>query len=133
MTPGEDVDEVFWAGCAAGDLWLQQCTDCGRHQFYPRYRCTTCWSAQLVWTRASGLGTLASFSVVYRGTDAFADLTPYAVTLVKLAEGPVMMSMMAHVDERELRIDLPLRLEFLDHGGQVLPTFVPTTEPPRAG
>ena len=31
--------QPFWDGCAAGELRIQRCTDCGRPYFYPRPVC----------------------------------------------------------------------------------------------
>ena len=34
--------QPFWDGCAAGELRIQRCADCGRPYFYPRPVCPAC-------------------------------------------------------------------------------------------
>ena len=36
--------QPFWDGCAAGELRIQRCADCGRPYFYPRPVCPACSS-----------------------------------------------------------------------------------------
>ena len=61
--------QPFWEGCRNHELHIQQCGACGHYQFYPRLYCTACMSEQVEWVRASGRGTVLSFTVVYRPGD----------------------------------------------------------------
>ena len=74
------VSEPYWQGCSDKELRLQFCTSCNKHQFYPRIVCSTCGSSELEWQRASGQGTIASFTVVRRGVSE-AYTAPYVVAL----------------------------------------------------
>jgi uncharacterized OB-fold protein len=83
----------YWEGCRAGELRLQRCAQCGAHQFYPRMLCSACGGTELGWVRASGRGSIRSYSVVRRPVSkAYAADTPYVVALIRLEEGPTMMS-----------------------------------------
>ncbi|HEY7775557.1 MAG TPA: Zn-ribbon domain-containing OB-fold protein [Kineobactrum sp.] len=88
--PGPLSDEYF-AGCNRGELLLQACAGCGALQFYPRSICTSCNSSELQWVPASGRGHVASFTVVRRAISAAYE-APYVVALIRLEEGPQLMS-----------------------------------------
>jgi uncharacterized OB-fold protein len=91
--PVIEVDtEHFWKGAKDGKLFLKKCGDCGKTHYYPRRYCPSCWSENTAWLEASRKGTVYSYSVVHQNpAPPFKDLTPYAVVLVDLAEGPRMM------------------------------------------
>jgi hypothetical protein len=82
------LPEEFQEGLEAGELRIQTCGDCGRHNMYPRHHCPFCLSTDLGWTVAAGTGVLHSYTVVRavppRG---FEDELPYALGVVKLDEG----------------------------------------------
>ena len=84
----------FWDGCHRQELTLPVCEDCGRVFFYPRIHCPACGSRRLGWRRASGRGTVFSFThvaVSFHGSDWESQL-PYTVVLVDLEEGVRMVS-----------------------------------------
>ena len=78
----------FWDGCKAGELRLQRCIDCdGGSYFPPRPFCPNCGSRKVEDYAASGRAVLWSYVINMRprpdmGTE------PYAIAVVKLAEGP---------------------------------------------
>lgn len=115
----------FWRGLADGQLMLQRCGDCGRWVFYPREICPHCWSPNLAWLRASGQGRLATWSVIHRaGHPGWQPATPYVVGIVRLAEGPAMLSLIL-APVAALRAALPVRMAVTDVGGNQLPCFEP--------
>lgn len=64
--------------------------------FYPRGHYTRCWSDDLRWNDASGLGVVKSFSHVHKpGHPGWKPAAPYIVILVELDEGPTMLSLLA--------------------------------------
>ena len=98
-TPGKflplptPVSRVYWEACRKHQLLIQHCQDCGHYQFYPRSFCTECMAREPAWVQAGGYGTVASWTVVRRPVaEAYATDTPYVIALIKLDEGPVMMS-----------------------------------------
>ncbi len=97
------LTEPYWEGCRLGELRLQQCADCGRHQFYPRTVCSHCNSRQLRWVVAEGRGKVASFTVVRRAISK-AYTAPYVVALIDLAEGVRMMSNVIGADPESVRV-----------------------------
>ncbi|GAA4742255.1 hypothetical protein GCM10023350_28770 [Nocardioides endophyticus] len=100
VDPQADAATVFWDGCARREFWLQHCTTCDAWQFYPRSLCSHCWAptSALEWRRPGGGAVVESFSVVHRGSGAFAAHAPYVVALVRFDEGPVMMSHIVGLD-----------------------------------
>ena len=117
----------FWEGAARGRFMVQAC-ECGVRLFPPRIVCPECWSGELRWEEASGLGTVYSHSVLYRApTEAFADLVPYVVAMVDLDEGPRMMTNVVGCPPEEVVVGLRVRVEFDPERGD-LPLFRPLAE-----
>lgn len=118
-----DAADVFWEGCSRREFWLQYCNSCAQWQYYPRSICSHCWqNSGLEWRRPSGTAALESFSVVHRGSGGFADLAPYVVALVRLEEGPVMMTNIIEAAD-DLSIGDRLTVDFAEHNGRVVPVF----------
>ncbi|GAA2709184.1 MULTISPECIES: OB-fold domain-containing protein [Streptomyces] len=116
----------FWEGVAGSRLLLQRCTACGRLRFPWGPGCPDCGSDRWGTEEASGAGTVHSYVVVHHPPHpAFAP--PYAVGLVELAEGVRMISNITGAGPADLRIGMPVELEFARAYGpgdaQQLPFF----------
>jgi hypothetical protein len=119
-----DVSRAFWDGCRERRLLMQKCEDCGNLTFYPVYVCPACISANLAWTELSGRGRIHSVTIVHRpATPVFASVTPYAVALIEVDEGPIMMSNIVGVNALQARIDDRVEVVFEDLGDITLPRF----------
>jgi uncharacterized OB-fold protein len=118
------LDAEHWAGTARGELPIQRCGQCARWQWPAAYRCPGCGAAELEWTRATGRGTLHTYTVIRVAEHpAFAGEVPYNVAVVELDEGPLMLSSVVDVDPRDLVIGMPLEVVFEPVGGQAIPKF----------
>ncbi len=119
------VTEPYWEGCRRGQLLLQRCTSCGGSQFYPRTLCSGCGADTLEWAPASGAGEVAAYTVVRRAiTPAFAERVPYVVAIVRLAEGPQMMSHVVDCEPEAVRVGAAVQVGFEDLDGEAsLPVF----------
>ncbi len=119
------VSEPFWEGCRRGQFLLQRCTSCAATQFYPRTLCSACGRGELEWVAAAGAGEIVSYTVVRRAiTEAFAARVPYVVAIVRLAEGPQLMSHIVDCDPDAVRVGAPVTLGFEDLDGEAsLPVF----------
>lgn len=117
----------FWAGCARGELLLQHCVACGHLQFHPRVLCTACGATTLGWSKATGRGTVESHTVVRRAiTAAYTPQLPYALVLVRLEEGPRLMSTLGGCALEDVRIGLPVVVAFEAWPeGVTMPVFRP--------
>ncbi|MEE4422956.1 Zn-ribbon domain-containing OB-fold protein [Streptomyces bugieae] len=124
-TARSDVPEVdaftrpYWEAAAEGRLLLRRCRaeGCGRAHHYPREFCPYCWSEDVDWEPAAGRGTLYTWSVVHRNDlPPFGDRVPYVAAVVALAEGPRMMTEIVGCPEADLRIGMPLVVDFRRDG-----------------
>ena len=122
--------QPYWDGCAAGELRIQRCLDCGEPYFYPRQLCPSCGSANVEWFIASGRATLYSYVINHRPAAGFEAETPYAIAVVQLAEGPRMMTSIRGVPATPdaLVLDMPLHVAFEQRGDVWLPVFTPVEQ-----
>ncbi|GAB2880563.1 OB-fold domain-containing protein [Streptomyces deserti] len=90
LTPVIDTDGApFWRYAAQGELRIQACADCGELRFPPRPCCPHCQSFASEWRRVSGHGRVWSYVVPHPPLlPDYAELAPYNVVVVELAEAP---------------------------------------------
>ncbi len=82
-TTDDPVDHAFWQGCLDSQLLIQSCNDCGHVQHPPRAMCPMCQSMELGWNRASGMGTIWSYTIPHAPLlPAFAEIAPYIVAVI---------------------------------------------------
>jgi len=119
--------QPFFTAAQRGELYLQRCSACGTFRFPAREWCSTCLSREASWQRASGRGEVYSFTVMHQVYHpAFAAEAPYAVAIVKLDEGPKLTTNLIGVAVRDIRIGMPVDVEFEPYGeGVALPKFRP--------
>jgi uncharacterized protein len=83
----------FWDYARQHLLALQTCTACGDVHFPASPVCPICLSDAQIWRPVSGLGRLESWVEFHRAYwPGFAADLPYRVCLIKLDEGPLMIS-----------------------------------------
>ncbi len=119
--------EIFWAGCAEGELRLQRCTTCKKLAWPVVALCEYCDSPDLSFEKISGNGKVVSWcSFVqdyYRGMMP----VPYDTIMVELDEGPIFMSNPADFDHDDITINMPVVVSFIDAedagGAFKLPVF----------
>ena len=121
----DQLNAPFWQACDPKQgpprLLLQKCSACGALRCPPEERCPACGGGDFSWQAASGRAKLWSWTRVHKAYLPGFD-PPYTACLVKLEEGPVIVS--ALTDESELIPDMPLRLVFREG----LPLFTPAVE-----
>jgi uncharacterized OB-fold protein len=119
--------QPYWDAANRGELQLQRCRSCDELYFYPRPFCPTCLGDDIAWEVVSGRGTLHSYNIVHRPPPGWEEDVPYVIAIVKLEEGPTMMSNVVGVvaDPAHLPIDLPLEVTFEARGEQQVPVFRP--------
>lgn len=126
--PGIHTDnERYWASAHQRALELPHCASCGE-VFYPlSNRCRNCLSTSLQWRPVSGKAKLVTWNVMHQLYDpAFKDLVPYIVGVVELEEGARMITNIVGVDPRELVLEMPLTLDYIDVSPEVtLPVYRP--------
>jgi len=130
----EDAAE-FWAGCARGELLVQQCGACGAARFPPRPMCPRCRSIDVVWERASGRGTIWSYVVPHPPLlPAYTQLAPYNVIVVALEEDPTLRMVgnllaspegeIDEIDPATIEIGAPVRVVYQQVEDVTLPRWV---------
>jgi len=120
-------NQGFWDACRRGELRLQRCTACGTWRHHPRPLCPTCRSFDYAWAPVSGRGVVHTFTIVHRPTlPAFESHLPYNVIVVRLDEGPFMVSNLVEAPAAALRIGLPVEVVFAPFDDAIaLPKFRP--------
>lgn len=120
-------NQGFWDGCARHELRLQRCTACRRWRHHPRPMCPACGALAYEWARASGRGVIHTFTIVHRPTlPAFEARLPYNIVVVRLDEGPLMVSNLIDCAPGAIHIGMPVEVAFEPLGdGIVLPKFRP--------
>jgi uncharacterized OB-fold protein len=121
------VSRAYWDACRKHQLLIQHCLSCGHYQFYPRSFCTACMAREPAWKQASGLGTVVTWTVVRRPVaEAYAADTPYVIALIRLDEGPVMMSQVTGCDADTVHSGMRVEAAFAAWSEEVtVPVFKP--------
>jgi uncharacterized OB-fold protein len=118
----------YWEGTKAHELRIQYCTECKKHFFYPRIFCPTCMSDAVEWRKVSGKGTLLTYVLSARPAPGFEDELPYAIAIVKLDEGPHLMSNIVGIELTPANLPAGMAVEvvFEDIDEKItLPKFQP--------
>ena len=125
------ASQPYWEACRKNQLLIQHCPACGHYQFYPRAFCTECMRSEPEWVQASGQGKVETWTIVRRPvSEAYAADTPYVIALVRLDEGPVMMSHVTDCDPELVRSGMPVEVVFKAWSDEVtMPTFKPVNPP----
>jgi len=122
----------FWEGVERHRLLIQRCTGCRALRFPWLPGCNACGCLEWDTVEASGEGTVYSYVVMHHPpfpafteSDHAADAAgPYAVGLIELAEGVRIVSNVVGVPYDEVRIGMPVRLEFRRYEEELeLPVF----------
>lgn len=117
--------EAWWSATRERRLVIQRCRANGHLQHYPRSVCVTCGSTDLDFVDALGTGTVYSHTAVHRAPAAGVSV-PYVVALVRLAEGPVVLSNIVECPPDDVRCDMPVEVSWRAlSDGRHLPVFRP--------
>ncbi|HXW82918.1 MAG TPA: Zn-ribbon domain-containing OB-fold protein [Candidatus Binataceae bacterium] len=117
----------FFAGAKRGQLMVQKCAGCGTLRFPAYSLCANCLSTQSSWVPVSGRGEIFSFNIMHQVYHpGFASEVPYAVVVVKLDEGPKMLSNLIGVKPHDVQCGMPVEVVFEKVSDEVtMPKFRP--------
>jgi uncharacterized protein len=117
--------QPFFDAARRHELVVQRCRSCGASRFPARPMCARCLSGEAEWVPVSGRGEVFSYNVMHQVYHpAFAAEVPYAVVLIKLDEGPKMISNLIEISPEDIRIGMRVEVVFEDLNDQVtLPKF----------
>jgi len=122
--------QEFWDGLKQGEFRLQRCNDsaCATVYWPPRPFCPVCNKREVTTFAASGRGKLHSYVINHRAAPGFEDIAPYGICIVKLDEGPTLMTHIQGVDQtpEALKLDMAVELAPTAVSDDIsLPTFRP--------
>lgn len=127
VNESSDLHAPYWQRVRALGFAMPRCADCGHFHFYPRPACPHCASERVAVARASGRGSVYSYSVVHRAPSAtFADQVPYVVALIETDEGPHLMSRVVGMPPEAVVIGMRVRVRAGADGAP--PMFEPEEE-----
>jgi uncharacterized OB-fold protein len=123
----DEESRGYWEALARHELYLQRCAACRTLRFPPRTVCPSCLSSEIEWVRASGRGTVYSFTVTHQNqAPGFRESLPYVLAIVELDEGVRMMTNLVGCTPDAVRVGMPVVIEFADVTDEItLPTFRP--------
>jgi hypothetical protein len=111
--PSQD-NAAFYEAARRGELHLQRCSGCARFRHYPRPVCPHCLSREYTWERASGRGTVYTWTIVRGPTlPAFQHKLPYNVVDVLLEEGVHFVSEVLDCAPDEIHAGMPVEATFV--------------------
>jgi hypothetical protein len=117
--------QPFWDYARQGKLAAQRCSDCADVHFPPGPVCPACLSAKQEWFATSGRGTLFSWVEFHHAYwDCVKPALPYNVVMVKLEEGPLLISNLAGEGLSALKLGIAVEAVFEAIPGEMfLPKF----------
>ena len=115
-------------------LMASRCENCAALFLPPRAICPRCHHDRMKWEQMSGQGKLAAFTAVhiaptFMTQQGYGRGNPYLSGVVELAEGVKISARIAGMDATKpesVKIDIPLRVEFLEHEDKIYLAFKPT-------
>jgi uncharacterized OB-fold protein len=93
-------------------LEAARCTKCGKAFYPPRLICPECQGRSFERFAMKRTGKVVSHTVVRTPSSEFTALQPFAVGIVEMDDGPRLTLQIADVKFEELKIGMPVRLEF---------------------
>jgi uncharacterized OB-fold protein len=120
----DEASRPFFEGAMAGRLMLMRCNACGTVRLPSRRHCDRCLSPEFAWFEASGRGTVRTFGVMHQRYHPAFEL-PYNVTIVELEEGPRITTNIVGVANDQIRVGMPVVVDWERHSDVALPKFRP--------
>ncbi len=123
----DEESRGYWEALARHEVYVQRCRACRTPRFYPRALCPSCLADATDWVRASGRGTVYSFTVTHQNqAPGFRDDLPYVLAIVELVEGVRLMTNIVCCAPEAVRIGMPVEVVFEDVTPDItLPKFRP--------
>jgi uncharacterized OB-fold protein len=121
-----DENRFFWTSGADGKLRFLRCTACRNFIHPPAPVCDKCLSMELEVAPVSGRATLAAVTVNHQMWMPNFE-PPYVIGIVEIEEQPSvrLTTNIVECKEEDLRIGMPLQVEFQEYEDVFLPVFRP--------
>jgi len=124
LPEADESSRPFFDGAMEGRLMLMRCSDCGAWRLPARQHCDACLSENYTWEQASGRGTVRTFGIMHQRYHPGFE-TPYNVTIVELEEGPRLPTNIVGAEGEDIRVGMPVVVQFERHDDVALPKFRP--------
>ena len=112
--PNADT-QPFWDACRQHELRFQKCLDCDLVRWPASIICPSCYSKKTEWIKASGKGTVYTYTVYHHAFHpAFKEDLPYVTAIIKLEEGPHFLSNIVGCDPDAVHCDMPVEVTWDD-------------------
>ncbi|HEY4253447.1 MAG TPA: OB-fold domain-containing protein [Roseomonas sp.] len=123
----DNWNRPFWEACGRGELTLQRCKTTGKCFFPPAPVSPFTGRPEWEWIAASGGGELWSYVVFHQSYfPGMKDELPYPVAMVKLDEGPFLLTNLDGMAAADAKIGMRLSVRFPGGpDGFALPQFGP--------
>jgi uncharacterized protein len=126
-----DRDNIaHYRGLLRGELLINQCGACGYWIYPHRPLCPQCLSWEVKPTQVSGAGKVFMFTLIQQERDPNNRLRePLIAAAVELAEqnGLRYLAPVVNCPRRELVLDLPVQLTWMEREGHRMPAFEPAS------
>ena len=126
ITPDlNDLNRPFWTGAVNGMLMITRCQSCRLWVFPLSDTCAEC-GEPTVYEAASGRGTVFTHTTNEHSYNPAVPV-PYNISIVELADqvGLRFTTNVVGCPPEEVRIGMPVHVQFEQHGGVFVPVFIP--------
>ncbi|CAI7975045.1 hypothetical protein BBK14_28925 [Parafrankia soli] len=124
-----DRDNIeHYRGLLQQRLLINRCSSCGYWVYPHRPLCPECWSWDIVPTEVRGEGFVFLCTLIHQERDPDAMLPePVPAAAVELVEqsGLRYLAPIVNCPREAIRLDMPVRLTWVDRGGLASPAFEP--------
>ncbi|MEI7739057.1 MAG: OB-fold domain-containing protein [Betaproteobacteria bacterium] len=111
----DDTSSPFWKAAKNKILQLPKCSACNEIRIQFERWCPNCSSEKFTWEKLSGEGTVWSHCIFYKKYfNEFENEIPYNVVLIKLKEGPKIISNLIDIESKYIKVGLPVSAYFED-------------------
>ncbi len=117
--------QTFFEEARAGRLTGIRCRQCGELAVPPKEFCPACHHRAWEPIPFTGEGTISSFTVIRVPPRGYAAEAPYAVALVRLAEGVSLLGRIVEIPLDSLRVGLPVKFRPMVKEDQTVVGFGP--------
>ena len=109
-----------------GIIMGSKCSKCDKLMIPIKPVCSKCGSFDMKAFKTKGRGVLNNFTIIYVTSDKYKDKVPYAVALIKLDEGEVIMGRLIGVDLNNpegIKLGTKVKFEPLVENDEVIVAF----------
>jgi uncharacterized OB-fold protein len=93
-------------------LEAARCKKCTKVFFPPRLVCSKCGGREFERFNMKGTGKVVTHTIIRTPSDEFSGEAPFAAGIIQMDDGPRLTSQIVDVSFEEIKIGLPVKLEF---------------------